>query len=622
MRAKIFFSTLTALAIAALVLGTAWATDGNLPGGTSISVKFTQPADGALISATPGNVTLQGTASVGQGLAKPDTLIVYTIDDSFSTIASGTGCGGDQNGDGISNTVLDCEILAAKTLNTQAATAGTVGDVGVVAFGGHSAAPGDVAGVTADMGPAAGDQMLTGPATDAGGAVGPDVDEVLSSIYSKGDGTGGVQQFTLKDAGSAGTNFAAGLSAAVTEVMGSTKTNKFIIFMSDGLANVGSNISTVSVPAGVVIYTFAIGASSSCTADPGGLGSLADIAAKGATGSVCTDVPTPASLPNVIPALVSSQLTALQLTVDGGAPVVLSATPALPQTGPASVTFSYPVTGLAAGTHTFCVTASGSDSGGTGDVTDCIKVTVATIALAPATATNELGTPGQTHTVTATLSAGTLKLAGVPVTFDISAGPNMGKTGTGTTDSNGEAKFTYTATQGLAGLGTDKIEACFTDALSVKTCANAEKIWQDTTPPEVTISVTPDILWPPNHKYRNVVVTLVATDKVDPNPSVKLISVTSSEPDEGLGDGDTKNDIVIVTDFTFKLRAERSGLGEGRTYTFTYEVKDFSGNVTTVTTTVFVPHDMGQAVAMGKNPVQVSIMNGGFPLVFLPVLRH
>ena len=83
------------------------------------------------------------------------------------------------------------------------------------------------------------------------------------------------------------------------------------------------------------------------------------------------------------------------------------------------------------------------------------------------------------------------------------------KNGTATTDSQGEAAFTYTATQGLAGLGTDQIEACFTDSLGVKTCATAVKIWQDTTPPEVTVSVTPNVLWPPNHKYRQVVVTLV-----------------------------------------------------------------------------------------------------------------
>ncbi len=627
MKGKFLFSGLTAILLATLILGTAGAANGNLPGGTPISVAITSPLDGALISSTPGNVTLEGTASVGQGLPKPDTLIVYAIDVSLSTIRGdgGQGCGGDQNNDGVTDSILDCEIFASKTLNTQSASLGTVGEVGVAVFGGQTEKSStDTGGTTADVGPAAGDQLLTGPATDNGGAAGPDVGEVLSSVYSKYDLTGGVAQFTNKNVGSNATNFSAGLTAAVTDVNAGTKPNKIIIFMSDGLANTGVDVSTVIVPVDVVIYTFAVGSISNCTSDPFGLGSLNDIASKGAAGSTCTNVTTAASLPDVIPAVIKSQLTALQLGVDGGALVDISAdaTPALPQTGPASVTFSHDVNALTPGSHKLCVKALGSDAGGTGDVTDCIQVTVAEIGLTPATATNELGTPGQNHKVTATISAGsTLKVAGVQVSFEIISGPNTGKTGTAITDSNGQATFTYTATQGLAGLGKDKIQACFTDDLGVETCATAEKIWQDTTPPVVTVSVTPDVLWPPNHKYRNVEVTLVATDAVDPHPNVELVSVTSDEADEGLGDGDTKNDIVIQGDFNFKLRAERSGLGEGRTYTITYKVTDASGNSTTAKVTVFVPHDMGQVAAMGHNALLVYKANDNV-IVFMPIVKH
>ena len=312
------------------------------------------------------------------------------------------------------------------------------------------------------------------------------------------------------------------------------------------------------------------------------------------------------------------------MTLDGGAPVDISAssTPTLPQSGPVTVTFSTPVSGLIPDNHTLCAIAQGSDSGGSGDVTDCIQVTVASIALAPATATNELGTPGQTHTVTATLSAGTaITVSGVAVNFDILSGPNAGITGTVTTDGMGEAAFSYTATQGLAGLGTDKIQACFTDDLGVKTCADAEKIWQDTTPPVVTVSVTPNLLWPPNHKYQKVDVTLVATDTVDPNPKVQLVSVTSSEPDNDLGDGNTTHDIVILSDFSMNLRAERSGTGLGRTYTITYKVTDASGNSTTAQTIVFVPHDKAAAIVMGFPRILIARVFGD-PLYFLPMLQR
>lgn len=114
----------------------------------------------------------------------------------------------------------------------------------------------------------------------------------------------------------------------------------------------------------------------------------------------------------------------------------------------------------------------------------------------------------------------------------------------------------------------------------------------ETTPPVVEVTVSPDSLWPPNHKYVTVEATVTVTD-ADPNATVTLLSATSNEPDNGLGDGDTPNDIVIVDDFTFDLRAERSGTGDGRVYTITYEVTDFCGNSTVASATVTVPHSQG-----------------------------
>jgi len=114
----------------------------------------------------------------------------------------------------------------------------------------------------------------------------------------------------------------------------------------------------------------------------------------------------------------------------------------------------------------------------------------------------------------------------------------------------------------------------------------------DATPPVLEVSVSPDTLWPPNHKYVTVQATVNAYDNVDPNPTVTLISVTSNEPDSR-NKGDKPNDIVIVDDTTFELRAERLGGGDGRIYTITYEATDDFGNITIATVTVTVPHDRG-----------------------------
>jgi hypothetical protein len=70
---------------------------------------------------------------------------------------------------------------------------------------------------------------------------------------------------------------------------------------------------------------------------------------------------------------------------------------------------------------------------------------------------------------------------------------------------------------------------------------------------------------------------------------VTLVSVTSDEADNGDDDGDTVDDIVIIDDYTFHLRAERSGSGDGRVYTITYQVTDDCGNTTVGTATVAVP---------------------------------
>jgi hypothetical protein len=113
----------------------------------------------------------------------------------------------------------------------------------------------------------------------------------------------------------------------------------------------------------------------------------------------------------------------------------------------------------------------------------------------------------------------------------------------------------------------------------------------DTTPPEIEVTVAPDMMWPPNHKYVDVETVVTVHDAVDPSPTLTLVSVTSNEPDNGKGDGNTTNDIVILGNNMFRFRAERSGTGQGRTYTITYRATDASGNSAEASVTIMVPHN-------------------------------
>jgi endo-1,4-beta-xylanase len=114
----------------------------------------------------------------------------------------------------------------------------------------------------------------------------------------------------------------------------------------------------------------------------------------------------------------------------------------------------------------------------------------------------------------------------------------------------------------------------------------------DTTPPTLTVFATPSVLWPPSHRLVPISVSVSASDDSG-SVSVVLVSITSNEPDEGLGDGDTANDVEQADfgafDADFLLRAERSGTGSGRVYTITYEATDPSGNTTTASAAVTVP---------------------------------
>ena len=56
---------------------------------------------------------------------------------------------------------------------------------------------------------------------------------------------------------------------------------------------------------------------------------------------------------------------------------------------------------------------------------------------------------------------------------------------------------------------------------------------------------------------------------------------TGSEAIDGPGDGSSEPDYVITGALTLELRAERSGILVGRTYTVSVECGDGSGNTTT-----------------------------------------
>ncbi|MEP6718389.1 MAG: choice-of-anchor Q domain-containing protein, partial [bacterium] len=137
---------------------------------------------------------------------------------------------------------------------------------------------------------------------------------------------------------------------------------------------------------------------------------------------------------------------------------------------------------------------------------------------------------------------------------------------------------------------------------------------KDTQAPVITISGQPVSLWPPNHNYKTVTVTDLVTSVSDNCrtklgiSNVRITKVTSDEPDNGVGDGNTVNDIVIANNCkSVQLRAERQSNGNGRVYTITFKLTDASGNVGTATAKVTVPHAQNGPAAVDDGPVNTIV---------------
>lgn len=150
-------------------------------------------------------------------------------------------------------------------------------------------------------------------------------------------------------------------------------------------------------------------------------------------------------------------------------------------------------------------------------------------------------------------------------------------------------------------LGQHQIQVAASDGVAGTSCITQITI-ADTMPPViVSATANPSELWPPNHKMKPVTLSVVATDACS-TVTCKIKSVASSEPSRGQGKKDTGPDWAITGNLSVKLRAERYGNGDGRTYTITVECSDTSTNTVTRDVIVTVPHDQGNHSGQASNP--------------------
>jgi hypothetical protein len=240
----------------------------------------------------------------------------------------------------------------------------------------------------------------------------------------------------------------------------------------------------------------------------------------------------------------------------------------------------------------------------TTSATDTVDGSVATSADPASGSTFPLG--DTTVTVTAVDQAGNKATKTFKVTVEDTTAPEITAPGTQTAEATSAAgaavSFSASASDIVDGpvavsyshqpgsvfpVGETTVTVTAKDAAGNKSTKSFVVKVQDTTAPAISgLSVNPSVLTVPNHKMVDVTVSYTVSDNT--GATVKL-TVTSSEPDNGLGDGDTAGDIEIVSDHVVRLRAERSGKGNGRTYTITVTATDAYGNTSSQIVTVSVP---------------------------------
>jgi hypothetical protein len=163
-----------------------------------------------------------------------------------------------------------------------------------------------------------------------------------------------------------------------------------------------------------------------------------------------------------------------------------------------------------------------------------------------------------------------------------------------------------TITQSPAGpypIGTTNALLTVKDPRGATSQASATVTVVDATAPDVTaVSASPTLLWPASHQMVPVTINYAATESCSGDANCVLI-VSSNEPINGLGDGDTAPDWDVVDNHHVNLRAERGGGGSGRVYTITITCTDGAGNQTVRTTTVIVPKSQAKA---GRGQIQSS----------------
>jgi hypothetical protein len=148
-----------------------------------------------------------------------------------------------------------------------------------------------------------------------------------------------------------------------------------------------------------------------------------------------------------------------------------------------------------------------------------------------------------------------------------------------------QSTFTLTA----AGAITNVALPASVTSITPHPCEPQPPACDATQAPSLSLTLSPTVLWPPNHKLVPITLTTHAVDSCDPAPTVQCSAISNGML-RSKRSGHHSPDVVWTNGLLY-LRAERNGDDLGRTYTVTCTARDSAGRVTTTSAAVTVPSD-------------------------------
>jgi arabinogalactan endo-1,4-beta-galactosidase len=156
---------------------------------------------------------------------------------------------------------------------------------------------------------------------------------------------------------------------------------------------------------------------------------------------------------------------------------------------------------------------------------------------------------------------------------------------------------TYQGSFDVSAEGENVVQYRSTDLLGNIEEVQSVTVKIDKSAPTLNVSFNTSVLTDRNHTLIPIKASVEGADTLSGLERIELVSITSNQPGNGKGDGDTLHDIQGADfgtfDTDFLLRAERSGSGD-RVYTVTYKTWDYAGNNVIQSKQIVVKHNNSQ----------------------------